>query len=216
MRRAIGFLALAAVSSLATLVEAQAPTWRLGGRALYVAADAAGGPIGNTGLDLDVANGAGLELDASIVFHPRASAAIAVGGSAHDLRLQGESTACCGVDGGTVWLVPMTATVRYHVPIFGRWDPYLGVGVGWLGTYYSETDEVMAAGFDTLDFEGGAGFVAQVGVNYELGNSWYLNIDLRYLAATLEARARTDGQDQPAVDLELDPLLFGFGVGWRF
>lgn len=216
MQRALSSLVLLAALTVPWECEAQQPTWRLGGRILFVSASATSDFVGDTGLVLATDDGAGLELDATVMFHPRFGAALTIGGSAHDLRAVGDSAGCCGIDGDTAWLVPITATVRYHPPVFGAWDPYLGIGVGWLASFYSVSDEFAALGVDELDLEADAGIAAQVGVNYALGESWYLNLDIRYLSTTLEARIRGSEQDFPAVDLEIDPLLFGFGIGWRF
>ncbi len=216
MRPRVLCVLLVAAACPPLAADAQEPTWRIGGRALAVSADAVSGQVGESGLVLGLESGPGLELEGTMVVHPRVSAALTVGGSAHELRAIGGDTGCCGIDGGTAWLVPITATVRYHPPVFGAWDPYFGIGAGWLGAFASISDDLEATGVDELDLEAGAGLVAQAGVNYAVGPDWYLNLDIRYLAATVEARFRSGGELVPPVELELDPWLFGFGIGWQF
>lgn len=218
MRRTVVTLVLFAATFTPLTAESQGPGpgWRIAARALLVSGDATSDPVGDSGLALAIRDGGGLELEGTLVIHPRVSAALTLGGSALDLRAIGDDTGCCGIDGGTAWLVPIIVTIRYHPPVFGAWDPYLGIGAGWLGAFDSVTDDLETLGVEALDLEGVAGFVAQAGVNYAVGPDWYLNLDIRYLSATVEARFRSGGELLPSTELDLDPVLFGFGMGFRF
>jgi outer membrane protein len=205
---------------LATLVvasgpaQAQSPEWRLGGRALWVAAGTTSEEIGDTRQWLDLKSGLGLEFVADVKLSERFGAEFSVGASAHRLNLAGGG--CCDIDGGRVWLVPLTAIAQYHVQVYGHWDPYVGLGLTWIAPIYKLSGDLRDAGYEELDLEGGAGVAAQVGINYQVDNRWYVNFDLRYLGASLDARLSTEDEDYPPVTLDIKPFVIGLGVGFRY
>jgi outer membrane protein len=207
---------LLASFAVAGAIEAQGPSWRMGGRAVFDSAADTSSELEDTGIALDLESGAGLEFDAAVMFTPRFGAEISIAGTAHELRAVGAGTGCCGVDGGTVWLVPLTVTLQYHPPVYGSWDPYVGLGYGLLEPIYSIEGDLETLGAERVELDGDYGPVLQIGVNYNLGSNWYLNIDARAFTAALEVRVRTETEDLPPVQLEVDPVLVGFGVGWRF
>ncbi|MGD9253028.1 MAG: OmpW family outer membrane protein [Holophagae bacterium] len=214
MRRLLPVLTLLLV--IGSVAEAQQPLWRLGGRVLYVPSESTSEPVGDTGTRLELQSGAGLEFDATLLFAGQFAVEFTLGGIGHDVRAIGETAKCTGVDGGTVWLIPVTAVFQYHPPIFGPWDPYVGIGLAYIAPISNLTSEFEGLGFDELDLDGEAGFVAQAGVGYQLDDHWYLNIDFRYIQASIEARVRSGDTDYPPVELDMNPLLAGFGVGFRF
>jgi len=193
---------------------AQTPEWRLGGRALYAAAATTSDELGDTGLTLDMKSGFGLEFVSGVMFSERFGAEFSVGATAHRLELTGGE--CCGVDGGRVWLVPLTAIAQYHVQVYGHWDPYVGLGITYIAPIYKLSADFSDAGIEELDFEGSVGLAAQIGLNYQLDNRWYVNLDLRYLGSSLEARMSTDEADLPPVTLDIKPFVIGLGFGRRF
>ena len=214
MDRRLGLSLVVAILVVASgQVHAQSPEWSLGGRALYVASGITSEKIGNTKYWLDMESGLGLEGVASVMLSQRFGAEFSIGASAQSLDL---TRRCCEIDAGRVWLVPLTAIAQYHVKVYGHWDPYMGLGVTWIVPIYNLSDDLSDAGFEDLEFEGGAGIAAQVGVKYQVDNRWYVNLDLRYLGASLEARLSTEDEDYPPVTLDIKPFVIGLGFGRRF
>lgn len=201
---------------VAGIAEAQTPVWRLGGRALYAPSGATSGELGDTGTNLELNSGGGLEFDATVKFSRLFAAEFTIAGVGQGLRLIGEGTGCCGIDGGTVWLIPVTATVQYHPQVFGPWDPYVGGGIGLIAPIYDISGDLEDTGITRLELDGGLGFVLQFGVGYQLDDDWSIGLDFRYLGVSLEARVGTEGTDYPPVTLDIKPWLVGFGVGYRF
>jgi outer membrane protein len=193
---------------------AQTAEWRLGGRALYVASGTTSEELGDTGYRLDLSSGLGLEFMADLMFSERFGAEFSIAAAAPRLELVGD--ACCDVDGDRLWLIPLTAVAQYHVNVYGKWDPYIGLGVTWIVPIYSLSNDFSDAGIDELDLEGDFGLVAQLGVNYTLDSRWYVNLDLRYLGASVDARVSTNGEDLPPVTLDIKPFVAGLGFGYRY
>lgn len=194
--------------------SAQSPEWRYGGRVSWVNAGATSEELGDTGNTLDLRSGPGFEFDATLMFSDLFGVELSAGASTHRLHADGGDWG--GIDSGRVWLVPLAAIAQYHHPVFGPWDPYVGLGVSWVAPFYSVSRGLSDAGATRLDLEGGAGVAAQLGVNYHMDARWFLDIDLRYLGTSLEARVRTDQGDLPAVELDIKPLVIGFGFGYKF
>jgi outer membrane protein len=209
-------LAVLATSLAGGVASAQAPDWELGGRVLSVNAAASTAEITGLGAALEVDDGFGLEIDATLLISELFTAEISAAVSRHELRLA-ETGSCCGaIDGGEVWILPITLLVRYHLPVYGPWDPYAGLGLTWAAPYYDLGSELEDAGVERLDLEGGVGFAAQIGVGYAIDARWRANLDLRHLGYSLDARVRTAEGDLDPVPLDLEPWVVSLGLGYRF
>ena len=138
-----------------------------------------------------------------------------------------------GVDGalGETKMLPPVLTLNYHFQI-RDWPvtPYLGAG----GTYlYSYSSRITAEelGSPSLDIENVTTWVAQAGLNLNLG--WlglgeraYFNLDVKYIdpvradADIGEIFIEDDGDEIEAeaasLRLKLEPIAFSAGLGWRF
>ena len=207
------------ISSVVTLVAAgtvfaQTPGSRYGGRVSWVNASATSEELGDTGGALKLHSGYGFELDATLMLSDRFGVELSVGASAHRFCVTGGDWG--DVDACRVWLVPLTAIAQYHIPVYGEWDPYLGIGFSWVAPFYKVSSDLSDAGVERLDLEGGAGVAAQLGVNYQMDHRWYVNLDFRYLGTSLDARVRTEEEDFPTVTLDTNPLVVSLGFGYKF
>ncbi len=113
-----------------------------------------------------------------------------------------------GISGETDHLPP-TLSVQYHFPLANqRFTPYVGVGVNW--TIFDDED------LDNLpldvDLDDSVGLAGQVGVDIDINENWFMNVDLRYIQ--IESDVEVAGVD--VGDVEIDPWLFGLNVGYRF
>jgi outer membrane protein len=197
-------------------VSAQDADWRLGGRALYMSGGATSPEVGDTGAGLELGAGGGVEFDAVARFSELFAAEFTIGVTVQPLTVVGNDICCGGIDGGWVWLVPLTAVAQIHIPVYGKWDPYLGLGVAWTFPIDQLSSEIEDEGVQEIEFKGTVGLAAQGGVNYSLNNRWYANLDVRYLGVSLEARVTTGAGKQQPVDIDIEPWVFGIGFGYRF
>jgi outer membrane protein len=205
---------LAVFVGIAGAANAQSPEWRYGGRALWVSAGTTSDELGTTGSRLDIGSGPGLEFDATVMFSDVIGAEFSLGASYHRLDLIGGEWD--GIDTGWALLVPLTAIAQYHVQIYGPWDPYFGLGITWIQPFSSLSSEIRDAGVEDLDLKGGAGLAAQAGVNYQMNNRWYANLDISYLGASIDATITTEDGDLPTVKLDIKPWVFAVGFGYKF
>ena len=56
---------------------------------------------------------------------------------------------------------------------------------------------------------------AQAGVDIDLKDNWFANIDVKYVAISIDLDITTGGVTR-TTDVDIDPLIFGIGIGYRF
>ena len=213
MRQRLLFSTVFVLVAIAGIASAQSPEWRYGGRLSWVDAGTSSDELGNTGSTLDLRSGLGVEFDATLMFSDLFGVEFSVGASAHQLQVSGDQGT---IDTGRLWLVPLTAIAQYRHPVYGPWDPYIGLGLTWAAPFYKESEDANYAGIEELEFDGGPAIAAQIGVNYQVDNRWYANVDFRYSGTSVDVRVRTDEGDLPTVTLDIKPLVISLGFGYKF
>ncbi|MEO9904494.1 OmpW family outer membrane protein [Nisaea sp.] len=123
----------------------------------------------------------------------------------HDLKWQNPD-----VDLGSVMLLPPTLTLQYHFMPKERFSPYLGAGINYTFFY----DEKPGAA-QSISYDDGFGYALQAGFDYAISGPWSLNVDVKkvFLNTTITTNV---GSGPINVDADLDPWVFGIGVGYRF
>ncbi|HEX4985337.1 MAG TPA: OmpW family outer membrane protein [Burkholderiales bacterium] len=111
-----------------------------------------------------------------------------------------------GGDAGSVKLMPVNLTAQYHFLPEGQWRPYVGAGVNY--THFSSVN--IANGSVGLDKDR-FGPVVQVGLDVPISNTaWSFNADVKKIWLSTDASGAASG------NVDLDPWIFGVGVGYRF
>ncbi|MFN0022738.1 MAG: OmpW/AlkL family protein [Parvularculaceae bacterium] len=59
------------------------------------------------------------------------------------------------------------------------------------------------------------GLAFQAGIDFALGKRWFLNADVKYIQIDTTATLNSGGTIN-TVDVDLDPIIAGIGVGYRF
>ena len=59
------------------------------------------------------------------------------------------------------------------------------------------------------------GLAAQAGMDVSLSNDWFMNFDLKYIQIDTKATLATGGTTR-TVNVDINPWVFGVGVGRRF
>jgi outer membrane protein len=115
-----------------------------------------------------------------------------------------------GTKQGTIAALPPSLLVQYHFTDLGAFKPYVGAGVNY--TFFSKRSNILngAARVDKDSF----GLVAQVGFDYALTKNWSLNFDAKYVQMNTDVTLTGTGAKVGKVNL--DPMLYGIGVGYRF
>ncbi|MDD2271561.1 MAG: outer membrane beta-barrel protein [Desulfuromonadaceae bacterium] len=139
------------------------------------------------------------ELDLEYFFMKNLSTELILAVTKNDIKFDGDKV-------GSTWLLPPTFTVKFH-PLAGETiSPYVGVGVNYTMPFNSNLD-----GTPDFNIDNSVGWAAQAGVDVKIKENIYLNFDYKYVKA--DTKITVAGTKYT---LDLNPNLFGIGVGYRF
>lgn len=214
-------LTLAAALSPATAAAANAGDWIVRGGITHVSPNDDTGSVNGelsgalSGSDVDVGSDTALGITAAyFVTDTIAFELLASTQFEHDLEIDGGQLG--GNDLGSTKHLPPTLSVQYHFDTDTAFRPYVGVGINYTLFSDEEVDSDAAAlGVTDIDIEDSMGWAAQVGVDYELGNRWLVNADLRYIDLEAESQVKT-ATGSTDVDVDIDPWVATVAVGYRF
>jgi outer membrane protein len=106
--------------------------------------------------------------------------------------------------------LPPTLSVQYHFAPEAKFRPYAGIGLN-ATIFFSEHTSGALAGTD-LKLDTSFGAAAQLGMDFDISDDWFLNADVRWI--DIDAEATLDGDSLG--DVAIDPLTFGISVGRKF
>jgi opacity protein-like surface antigen len=102
----------------------------------------------------------------------------------------------------------------YHFDRSGRWDPYVGAGVGWLQEVDIDLED--ASGEISYSGDGDIGFQVFGGVNYHFSEAWAANAEIRYgMFSDLDLEGESDAPGE-LQSLDYEPLTIQFGIRYAF
>jgi outer membrane protein len=204
MKKTFAALALCACCSL-TAPTAQAGfdphNWQLRLRAIDVnPSESSKGTIaGKATVDAAVMP----ELDISYFFTDQFSLELILATSKHSVGwLPG------GLNLGDVWVLPPTLTAQYHFLSDQKLSPYLGAGINYTIFYNGDPGT-----FNSVEYKNGFGYALQAGADYKLDDHWMLNADVKKIFLNTDVSVNNGAV---RADVDLDPWVFGLGVGYRF
>lgn len=118
----------------------------------------------------------------------------------------------------STWVLPPTLTVQYHPIADGPARPYIGAGVNYTLFYSEKASNGLetAVGATDVDMDDSFGWALQAGIDIDLTDRMFLNLDVKYIDIDTTATLRTAGAGTQAVDVSLDPFVFGVGIGTTF
>lgn len=199
MKKAVlGVFAVAAAMAAVPAVAAgdgESP-WLVRLRALHMHVD----NDTSRGVDLELDDKTFPEIDVSYFFTPNLAAELILTyPQKHNVDLNG-----AGI--GSIKHLPPTLLLQYHFMPDSRFKPYVGAGLN----YTRITDVNLPSGV-SVD-RNSLGFAVQAGFDYKLSKHWYLNVDVKYL--DIDTDVRVGGAK--LTTLEVDPVLYSVGLGYRF
>ncbi len=209
---------IAVVSSLAAApsATAQQGEWRIGGRLLSINTDAATEPVADAGSAIVFDASWSLDFDATYMVGTNWGLEWMPTTTPYDLEASGGAVA--GLDVGETWVAQSTITLNYHIPLWGKWKPYVGGGLG-LGYLHSSATSDAAEALDIHEIRSDllAGAVGQLGVTYRAGQSWILSFDVKYSGASGDVKLENSAGDTVySLATDLDSWLVGLGAAYRF
>ncbi|WP_289078520.1 OmpW family outer membrane protein, partial [uncultured Thalassospira sp.] len=145
------------------------------------------------------------ELDFSYFITDNIALELIAGTSQHDVTWD---TGSSNLDLGSVRLLPPTLTAQYHFMPDSRWSPYIGAGINYTFFYDSKPGQ-----FNSVKYDDGFGYAFQAGFDYAISGPWSLNVDVKKIYLNTDVSVNNGAVK---ADADIDPWLFGIGVGYRF
>ncbi|MGS0682407.1 outer membrane protein OmpW [Shewanella sp. 125m-7] len=113
--------------------------------------------------------------------------------------------------------LPPTLVVQYY---FGdaqsKLRPYIGAGVNFTNFYDNEfTQEAKDLGLSELSLSNSWGAAAQVGLDYQINDSWLINASVWYAQISTDVKFNL-GDAAQKVDTDIDPWVYMVSVGYTF
>ena len=197
-------LAVSALGLFSTQAMAQQQSpWQVRARIINLAPADNSDPVGGVGASdrLSVSRKTIPEVDISYFFTPNLAAELVLTyPQKHTAYLDGNNV-------GTFKHLPPTLLLQYHFMPEKQFSPYVGAGVNY--TRISNVNLLGGAG--SLE-NSSVGFALQAGVDYKLDKNWSLNLDIKKVQ--IRSDLMISGAKVSA--LQVDPLMVGIGLGYRF
>jgi len=232
MKKSLLVLALAAAFA-PTLAQAEAGDWVVRARAANINPNEDSdlgktvnknvAPVMSNGAELKVDSNTILEFDISYYFTKNIAAELILAtGSKHDVSVSREPGAVVPNQLlGSVDVLPPTLTVQWHFNPDQTIDPYVGAGINY-SAFLDKRLEVRQgplAGSDIKVENDSWGYALQAGVDINLKDGWLINADVKYISLDTDVKLRNPlaGNAWTKIDdLEINPWVFGLGIGKKF
>lgn len=114
-------------------------------------------------------------------------------------------------------MMPITAVLQFHLLGASRFDPYVGVGGGYvIFQDIEDPRDLDELDVDAIDFEDDIGLVYNAGVKIGLTQNFGLYLDAKYMPLESAARPVVVGGSAQRVDVAIDPLILAAGISFSF
>lgn len=225
---AVALLAATGISAVATPVMAyEAGDWLIRGRIINVSPNDDSGTLwteaaGNIGEGVTVDDDTVPELDITYMLAPHWGIELILGYSEHTVRSDSSAGAVVGSLGSKdvidAKVLPPTLTLQYHFSPNSNIRPYIGAGINY--THFFDEKVPNKSGLsvsgDDVELDDSWGLAAQIGVDIAVNDVWFVNLDLKYLDIDTTAKFKGTAVGRAEIDADIDPFVFGIGIGRSF
>jgi outer membrane protein len=197
-------------------VVTEGADWKARLRVINIAPNDSSSTILDTGTEVTVDSKATVEVDITMMLSESWGLELIAATAAHDLATSGGDLG--GVNAGEVKVLPPTLTLQYFFATDGGWHPYIGAGVNFTLFYdYDLSDALAGVGATDVDFDESFGFAGDIGVDIDLNEKWLFNLDVKYIMIDTDATIEVAGGGSlDTISVDIDPWVYGIGVGVRF
>ena len=224
----VALLSAMGISAITTPVMAyEAGDWLIRGRIINVnpnddSGDLATTGLGNLGEGVEIDSDTVPELDITYMLTRNWGVELILGYSEHNVRTHKGAGATVATLGSKNVIeskvLPPTLTLQYHFLPDSNIRPYIGAGVNY-SYFFDESvpsDSGVAAAGDKVKLDSSWGLAAQVGVDVALNADWFVNLDLKYIDMDTTAHFKNTAAGSAKINADIDPFVFGIGIGRRF
>jgi len=222
---ALALLTATGISAIATPVMAyEAGDWLVRGRIINVNPNdssstlrAAGNSLAGTGITID--SDTVPELDITYMIAPNWGVELILGYSEHDVTSHGHAPLAADPKVINAKALPPTLTLQYHFAPSSTIRPYIGAGVNYTYFFDEEVIGVLNDGSgSTVSLDSSWGFAVQAGVDIAINDDWFVNADVKYIDMNTSGHFNANNAAGAPIDVDLDinPVVWGLGIGRSF
>lgn len=220
---AVVMLAATGLSTIATPVIAyEAGDWLIRGRIVDINPQDDSGTLsingaqGVAGSGVSVDSDAIFKVDITYMIDRNWGAELILGYSKHEINSTGTISALGQV--ATTKALPPTFTLQYHFAPSSKIRPYIGAGVNYTYFFSEDVKGPLADGFQNakVKMESSWGLAAQAGVDIAINDDWFVNLDIKYLDMDTTAKFSNTAAGSAKIDVDINPIVWGIGIGRRF
>ncbi|MDT8311762.1 MAG: OmpW family protein [Methylophaga sp.] len=196
--------------------------WLVRGRVINVSPNDSSGTLSLNGTDtglkgVKVDSDTVPELDITYMLTPYWGVELILGYSEHTVK--GEKSWAVLGDVIDTKVLPPTLTLQYHFRPNADIRPYVGAGVNY--TYFFDekvpSSSLLSSPGDKVSLDSSWGWALQAGVDIAINQDWFVNVDMKYLDIDTTASFKNVlGNNSAKIDADIDPFVYGIGIGRRF
>ncbi|MFC3092844.1 outer membrane protein OmpW [Alteromonas sediminis] len=136
----------------------------------------------------------------------------------HDVNFAVADPLGTGNQLGEVTHLPPTVTVNYYfMGSTSAFQPYVGAGINYTIFFDEEfTDTNSGAGLQDLSLDDSLGLAFQLGADYKIDKTWFINGAIRWIDIDTQAEFNLSGTPGRVDDIQIDPMVYTLSVGYRF
>jgi outer membrane protein len=217
-------IALALGLSAMPAAAYEAGDWVVRGRIINVNPNDDSSAVSSTATGTVAGSGVGvdddttLELDFTYMLDPHWGLELILGTTKHHVKPNATLAGALGSSGTILeaGVLPPTLTLQYHFQPNSNVRPYAGVGINYTHFYDEEVKGVLDAPGADVDLKDSWGLAAQVGVDVDINKDWFVNFDVKYIDIDTDASYHDTILGAVDVDVDIDPWVFGIGIGTTF
>jgi outer membrane protein len=209
-----------AMAALQPALAAEAGDWMIRLRAINVNPnDDSSAVTGIAGSEVSVDDDTVPELDISYMFTDNFGLELILATSTH--RVSGEGAIAGLGEIVETEVLPPTLNAQWHFNAGDTFMPYVGGGINFTVFYDEEAKTSLndALGTTRVSADESFGLSAQVGTDIRINDRWFANFDVKLVQIETEAELRSTVDDVTTVrtvDIDINPFIFGVGIGVRF
>jgi outer membrane protein len=211
-------VALALLSSAAMPAYAEAGDVLLRGRAIIVAPNEDSGSIlpAFPGEGVSVDSSFAPEVDITLMATDHIGFELIAATTKHSLTGMTGTTGTIGRLGST-WVLPPTLTAQYHFLPESSVRPYVGAGLNYTIFYSEDSSSGLeaAVGATSISLDDSFGWAIQAGIDIDLSEDVFLNFDVKYIDIDTTATITNATLGTQTIDVDLNPIVVGIGLGIR-
>ena len=218
VKRLIYTLAAAGLTATPLVANAyDAGDWLVRGRVIHVSPNDSSGSLSTVpGSGASVDSDTTIEVDFTYMYNKRFGVELILASSEHD----GEGTGTLSALGKIfdARTLPPTLTLQYHFNPDQKIQPYAGIGLNYT-LFFNENGtsslDTALGGSTSVNLDDSVGVAAQLGADIKMNNDWFVNIDVKYIDMDTTGTLTTAAVTR-TIDVDIDPWIFGIGIGKRF